>query len=251
MSENKVTTSPNRTVEFLAECKTGGVYAIVKEKDGYYVKKGLTENTLDYIGGMFMKNKNKFSSYAESFKRLDLIKGQEELSEATKYVLKKKPTAPEEEDTPPPPMPTDVDNAPMDDMGGMDDTEGMEGDSELSDMGGEEGGEEGKRSDYMAEIQKFSGKLGQELRDQKERLESDDIKYVLNMIISAVNLDNLDENDLDDVAKKFDRDDVDGSEDSEDFDTEPEMDGGEEEEDLSEIDGMDDLEKFFNSSFRR
>ena len=68
---------------------------------------------------------------------------------------------------------------------------------------GEDG--EGKPSSYMAEIQKFAGKLGQELRDQHEKLESDDIKYVLNMIISAVDLDKLSDDDLGDIAKKFER----------------------------------------------
>jgi hypothetical protein len=63
-----------------------------------------------------------------------------------------------------------------------------------------------KRSDYMAEIQKFAGKLGQELRDQQPKMESDDIKYVLNMIISAVDLDILDEEDIEDISKKFERD---------------------------------------------
>ena len=62
------------------------VYGIVKEKDGYYVKRGLNESSLDYIGGMFMKNKNRFSSYAEALKRLDLLKGRENLEESTNYV---------------------------------------------------------------------------------------------------------------------------------------------------------------------
>ncbi len=88
-SNNKTSTSKP---ELVSEAKTGGVYGIVKEKDGYHVKRGLNESSLDYIGGMFMKNKNKFSSYAEALKRLDLLKGQEELQEATKYVLKTKPS---------------------------------------------------------------------------------------------------------------------------------------------------------------
>ena len=70
-----------------------------------------------------------------------------------------------------------------------------------------DGGEDmGKRSSYMAEVQKYSGKLGQELRDQQDRMESDDIKYVLNMIISAVDLDKLDFDDIEEIAKKFERD---------------------------------------------
>ena len=69
-SKNNSTTSSKP--ELVKEGKNG-VYAIVKEKDGYHVKKGLTESTLDYIGGMFMKNKNKFSSYGEALKRLELL----------------------------------------------------------------------------------------------------------------------------------------------------------------------------------
>jgi hypothetical protein len=100
-----------------------------------------------------------------------------------------------------------------------------------------------KRSDYMAEIQKFAGKLGQELRDQQPKMESDDIKYVLNMIISAVNLDNLEEEDIEDIAKKFERD--------EEFNDEEEIPSDEEEipseDDLSEMDSMDALETFINT----
>ena len=76
-NEVRKTTTNNQKPEFIAETENG-VYGITKEKDGYYVKKGLNEDTLDYIGGLFMKNKNRFSSYAEAFKRLDLLKGQEQ-----------------------------------------------------------------------------------------------------------------------------------------------------------------------------
>ena len=65
-------TSTNTKAEYIKESNNGGVYGIIKEKDGYYVKKGLNESSLEYIGGMFMKNKNKFKSYAEALKRLDL-----------------------------------------------------------------------------------------------------------------------------------------------------------------------------------
>jgi hypothetical protein len=198
--------------ELVKESTNGGVYGIVKEKDGYYVKKGLNESSLDYIGGMFMKNKNKFSSYAEAFKRLDLLKGQEDLQEATKYVLKQ--TKPQDEsplaqpsmDAPAAPMAPDagmdVSPAAEEPMGDVPTEEPM---GELPPAGGEEMGGEGKRSDYMAEAQKFAGKLGQELRDLQDKMESDDIKYILNMIISAVDLDKLDDEDIEDIAKKFER----------------------------------------------
>ena len=195
--------------ELVKESTNGGVYGIVKEKDGYYVKKGLNESSLDYIGGMFMKNKNKFSSYAEAFKRLDLLKGQEDLQEATNYVLKQ--TKPQDES----PLAQPSMDAPMAPDAGMDvppaaedpmgDVPAEEPMGELPPAGGEEMGVEGKRSDYMAEAQKFAGKLGQELRDLQDKMESDDIKYILNMIISAVDLDKLDDEDIEDIAKKFER----------------------------------------------
>jgi len=188
--------------EFVTESKSGGVYGIVKEKDGFYVKKGLNESSLEYIGGMFMKNKNRFSSYGEAYKRLDFLKGQDLLQEATKYVLKQnkppmespipapamnEPPAPENTDIPP--IPTGDEPSPEDEM-----------------PMGDEGGQENLRSGYMEAIQKWSGKLGQELRDQKEKLESDDIKYVLNMVISALDLQKLEDEDMEEIASKFDRD---------------------------------------------
>ena len=202
--------------ELVKESKTGGAYGIVKEKDGYYVKKGLNESSLDYIGGMFMKNKNKFSSYGEALKRLELLKGQEDLQEATKYVLKQ--NKPQEES---PLAQPSLDAPAIPDAGGdvppaspeggdvpMDvpmDVPSEEPVGELPPSDGEEMGSEGKRSDYMAEAQKYAGKLGQELRDLQNKMESDDIKYILNMVISAVDLDKLDDEDIEDIAKKFER----------------------------------------------
>ena len=207
--------SSTSKAELVSESKIGGIYGIVKEKDGYYVKRGLNESSLDYIGGMFMKNKNKFSSYSEAFKRLELLKGQEELQEGTKYVLKQnKPQeeapmpAPSMDDMPPAPPsdPTASDVPSTDDSVSdaisSDDSQPTSGD----DMGGDNMDSESKRSDYMAEVQKYAGKLGQELRDLHDRMESDDIKYVLNMIISAVDLDKLDDEDIEEIADKFDRD---------------------------------------------
>lgn len=213
--------SSSTKAELVKESKTGGVYGIVKEKDGYYVKRGLNESSLDYIGGMFMKNKNKFSSYAEASKRLSLIQGQEELHEATKYVLKPQvaPTTQAEAPMPDPsmdmaPAPDMSGEAPAPDMAAADAPTPDGGDmgtdpNATPDMGGDESG---KRSSYMAEIQKYAGKLGQELRDQHESMESDDIKYVLNMIISACDLDKLDDEDIEEIGKKFERDEEVGGE---------------------------------------
>ncbi len=257
--KNKKTASAKP--ELVKESKTGCVYGIVKEKDGYYVKSGLNESSLDYIGGMFMKNKNKFNSYSEALKRLELLKGQEELNEATKYVLK--PSSPKTEsplsdpaaDAPiaPPteePAPAPVADMPSDDMGAE---PAPTPDAEMSPEGGEESAES-KRSDYMAEIQKYAGKLGQELRDQHMKMESDDIKYVLNMVISAVDLDKLELEDLEEIGKKFEREeDEEGGEEvpAEEPSAEDEVPAEEPtgDEELGEEDySMDALENFINSS---
>jgi len=248
-NNNKTTSSK---AELVKESTTGGVFGIVKEKDAYYVKRGLNESSLDYIGGMFMKNKNRFSSYAEAYKRLEYIKGQEELQEATKYVLKQPsqpapapaqaeaPAAEPSMDAPAPaptdaPMPTDSaapTDAPSPEMGG---------DEASPEMGGDEGS--GKRSDYMAEVQKYAGKLGQELRDLHDRMESDDIKYVLNMVISAVDLDKLSDEDIEEIGKKFERDEEKGDDSSSDDNTskEPSADT-----DLGE-EAMNKLDEFINA----
>lgn len=261
-----------KKAELVKESKTGGIYGIVKEKDGYHVKRGLNENSLDYIGGIFMKNKNRFSSYSEALKRLELIKGQEELQEATKYVLKQDKTqqeAPPSEptmDIPPPPPPADDAGAPPpppSEDGGEPTSSGEEmppppSDTDTpSDETSPEGEQSGKRSDYMAEVQKYAGKLGQELRDLHDKMESDDIKYVLNMIISAVDLDKLDLEDIEEIAKKFEREEE--EEGGEEMPPAPEEKGPESEEepkpeepsgneeDLGEDNPMDALEKFVNT----
>ena len=196
----------------LVKESTNGVYGIVKEKDGYYVKKGLNEGTLDYIGGMFMKNKNKFNSYSEALKRMDLLSGQELNEDATKYVLKQNkpqaeaPMAEPSMDLPPAPAPdASGDAAPAPDMGGEAPMGGDLPSETPADTTPEGGEDEGKRSSYMAEAQKYAGKLGQELRDLQDKMESDDIKYILNMVISAVDLDKLDDEDIEEIGKKFER----------------------------------------------
>ena len=247
-NNNKNNSRSSSKPELVKESKNGGIYGVVKEKDGYYVKRGLNESSLDYIGGMFMKNKNKFSSYAEAFKRLELLQGQEELQEATKYVLKQNkpqqeaPMAEPSMDLPPapaadasgdvPPPPTDS-GAPMD-----------------APPPAEDGGEEedmSKRSSYMAEAQKYAGKLGQELRDLHDRMESDDIKYILNMIISAVDLDKLSDEDIEDIAKKFEREEEGGVGSEEPTGEEPSPSPESAPLDMNEYDSMAALDEFVNT----
>jgi hypothetical protein len=249
-NNNKNNSRSSSKPELVKESKNGGVYGVVKEKDGYYVKRGLNESSLDYIGGMFMKNKNKFSSYAEAFKRLELLQGQEELQEATKYVLKQnKP----QQEAPMPEAPMDLPPAPAADASGDVPPPSPEGDASMdapTDAPPAEGGEDedaGKRSSYMAEAQKYAGKLGQELRDLHDRMESDDIKYILNMIISAVDLDKLSDEDIEDVAKKFEREEEEGGMGSEEPTGEEPAPAAEPELDMNEYDSMSALDEFVNT----
>ena len=249
-NSNKNNSRSSSKPELVKESKNGGVYGVVKEKDGYYVKRGLNESSLDYIGGMFMKNKNKFSSYAEAFKRLELLKGQEELQEATKYVLKQnKP----QQEAPMPEAPMDLPPAPAADASGDVPPPSPEGEAPMdapSDAPPAEGGEDedaGKRSSYMAEAQKYAGKLGQELRDLHDRMESDDIKYILNMIISAVDLDKLSDEDIEDIAKKFEREEEEGGMGSEEPTGEEPAPSAEPELDMNEYDSMSALDEFVNT----
>jgi len=254
-NSNKNNSRSSSKPELVKESKNGGVYGVVKEKDGYYVKRGLNESSLDYIGGMFMKNKNKFSSYAEAFKRLELLQGQEELQEATKYVLKQNkpqqeaPMASPSMDLPPAPAPDASGDVPPPSPEGGDAP--MDAPTDMPPVDGGEGGEDeeaGKRSSYMAEAQKYAGKLGQELRDLHDQMESDDIKYILNMIISAVDLDKLSDEDIEDIAKKFEREEEEGGMGSEEpTGEEPAPSTEEAPSDMNEYDSMAALDEFVNT----
>ncbi len=240
--------------EYLSE-SINGVYGIVKEKDGYYVKKGLTESTLDYIGGMFMKNKNRFNSYAEALKRLELLKGQELLlQEDTKYMLRvnKGKSAPKSADEGIPPAPVTTDMAPADagvpgSIPGApptdippDDASAEEAPEDVTGLEDEEGG------DFLKGIQKLTGKLGEKLRDHMDEMESDDLKYVLNSVISAIDLKKMDDSDKDEVVSQLEGEEETGDENlsgeipAPEAGTEPPIPPTDEKE-LGEVDALEEL----------
>jgi hypothetical protein len=195
--------------EVIKESATG-VYGIVKEKDGYYVKRGLDENSLDYIGGLYMKNKNKFSSYGEALKKCDFLIEQENLQEATKYILKQpKPVSQAEAPVPmptnelPPPPAAPEGNAPP-----------PAPEDNLPPLPDETGSEtpEDDAQNYLKIIQKMTGKLTQKLSTYQDKLESKDIKYVLNMVLAAVDLDKLEETDKEEILSKLEDEEDEGEE---------------------------------------
>jgi hypothetical protein len=70
-------------------------------------------------------------------------------------------------------------------------------------MGGEGEGDEGPVT--LKQVQKLTGKLGQKLRAyaSEQEMTSEDVKYVLNSILSAVDLNLLDETDKEDIISRF------------------------------------------------
>tara|TARA_R110000824_G_scaffold280772_5_gene468976 strand:+ start:8436 stop:9890 length:1455 start_codon:yes stop_codon:yes gene_type:complete len=207
------------TSSFSKRGSDGNVYSIIQERDGYYLKCGINESELDYMSGFMNKKKDRFKSYGSALKRMNLIfkpineqynEGvgdgmYDEMEEQEKFVLSVPDEGGDEE------MDMDVDMEGgeeemdmdvEDDMGDEELDMDVEMDDEMDDTGEDEAEMEG----FMKPIQKLTGKLGQKLRDVEEELGSADIKYVINSIISAVELDNLDEEDKEDILDRFEDD---------------------------------------------
>jgi hypothetical protein len=210
----------------------GNTYEIVKERQGYIIKKTISESETDYIEPM--KNRKYYSSYSQALKRLNLVAGElnrvnenEEgtsmFGEQKKFTLKTPKPAPApaaEVPMAPPAVPSpELPPSPVD--AGMD--MGVEGDVDME-MGAEEMGPEGDvevdaemdiespESDEeqvtFKTIQKLTGKLTQKIRtlDNEEGMTSEDIKYVINMVISSLDLKSLSEEDKEDIVSKFEED---------------------------------------------
>lgn len=226
--------------EFGITLPDGKQYFIVKEKSGYIIKKGLNESTLDYIEPM--KNRSYYRSYSQALKKLNLITkelneiysnhaGLSLFGEQKKYTLKTpRPNVPEPSmDEPlaePPAVPNpELPPSPLsggDDMpdmeGEMPDMEGMDGDmpdmgdempdmdDDMPDMDNERKQDKGDEQVTFKTIQKLTGRLTQKIRtiENEKGLTSEEIKYVLNMVISSIDLNNLDGDDRDDIVSKLD-----------------------------------------------
>lgn len=249
-------------VEFAKQLADGTNYEIVKEKQGYIIKK-LVNETLEYIEPM--KNRKYYGSYSQVLKRLNLMAGEvnrltenvEEVSmynigEQKKFTLKtpQPPTPEPSVELPTPPAAPEMDsmNSPLDDKS-MDTPEGdMDMDMELDTPEGEmdmdmDMDSEPSDSEEVTfkVIQKLTGKLGQKIRLMNDSMgmTSEDIKYVINSLISALDISKLDDEDKEDIMDKFENVEADyemddmGSE-GEDYDMD--ADAGDEEMDI-EMDG--------------
>ena len=224
---NEATSNPvneNASTEYNITFADGNSFGIVKEKQGYIIKQMLGEGQTEYIEPM--KNRKYFSSYSQALKKLNLmikennsLIGNEEgvslFGEQKKFVLKTpqvaepSPVAPEEPVAPALPepelpsaeeMPAPDAETPVDDMS-TDVEAGMEMDTEPAD----------NEPVSFKVIQKLTGKLTQKIRQfaSENEMSSEDIKYVINMVLSSVDLTNLSTEDKDEIMNKFESDEAD------------------------------------------
>ena len=224
LSENK-----NSKADYSIQMADGKYYGIVKEKTGYVVKVGISESELDYNEPM--QNRKHYKSFSQAMKKVNLIAGELNrihentegvniIGEQKKFVLKTpEPKVDVDIDVDEPSMEPEADldmDVDMDVDMGMDSEEGvddldMDLDLDLDDTEEEvEVDVEDEESSFKV-IQKLTGKIGQKLRtyDKNQGLSSEDIKYVLNSIISAVELDKLSEEDKEDILANFEEDETD------------------------------------------
>jgi hypothetical protein len=216
-------------VEFERVLADGNHYEIVKEKSGYVIKKRVDES-LEYIEPM--KNRKHYGSYSAALKRLNLIAGEvnrltenvEEVSmynlgEQKKFTLKTpKPAMPEPAVAPELPMPPAAPEADSMDDAALNAPEGEEMDFDMDldtpegdmdvDMSSEEEPMDDQEEVTFKTIQKLTGKLGQKIRMMNDSvgMTSEDVKYVINSLLSALDLSKLDEEDQEDIMAKFEED---------------------------------------------
>lgn len=243
-----------KSTEYGIMLADGNTYKIERDKNGYVIKRSINESEMDYLEPM--QNRKYYPSYSQALKRLNLITkevntlvGNEEnislFGEQKKFTLKTPKPAPVEAPPmpEPAPAPAPTDMSPMPDAGmdmpedpsmgdeGMDmpedpemGDEGMDMGNEGMDMGGEPEGEEGMVT--FKSIQKLTGKLGQKIRklnQGEEPISSDDTKYVINSILSALDLSQLSDEDVEEIMTRFEDNEDMGDEDM-DMPEEPEMD---------------------------
>ena len=246
-------------LELIKRGPNGLVYGIIRENHNYFIKtsqknsgKFLSED-FSYIGGLQNKYDERYHSYSEALKHLNikfdmlnesygiknntnifesdgraiaggagfgfvLEKEEEIISDEEKKVLKvdaPKSKSTEVSDLGQAPVEDEVSDEPDVDMGGdiADMDFGDDTDTEESDD--EEGGD-----DTTKKIQKMTGKIGQLLRD-KEEVDPELEKYVINSIISALHLDEMDESDKEDIISKIEGEEEEGDEEPVDDTEEP------------------------------
>lgn len=258
-------------LELIKKGPNGIVYGIVRENHDYFIKTSnktngeFYANDFNYIGGLQNKSTEKYTSYAEALKHLNIkfdmlnesygIKSNVNIFESDGvafgggvgfgFVLEDEDEEESKElisddksvlkvdvpksDTPEAPVEDEVDDeGPEVDMGG--DIASMDFNDDTSSEDEEGGDEEGDET--TKKIQKLTGKITQMLRDM-DSPDPELEKYVINSFISAMHLDEMDENDKEDIISK-----IEGEEEDEELDgsKEPSLEDSESIEEPKEID---------------
>jgi len=269
-------------IENVKKGANGVTYAIIRENQNYFIK--TTEKTsgtlmsedFQYIGGLQNKNLERYNSYAEALKQLNLkfdmlnesygVKGninlfesdatevkvanasgvvmkeeEPELIEDQKSVIKVDVPASEA------PVEDEVEELDVEEGGEDEDPFGEEGDEDMSmDMEVEEEGDEEEGDGYTKKIQKLTGKIGQLLRD-KDEPDAELDKYVINSIVAAIDWEEIPDEDVEDIIAKIEGEDEEDGELEGDEDMSMDMEveeGGEDEDPFADEEGGEDEDPF-------
>jgi hypothetical protein len=241
----------------------GVIYGIVRENHSYFIK--TTEKTsgnilaedFNYIGGLQNKNIERYGSYAEALKQLNLkfdmlnesfgVKSNTNLFEsdavevkeanASGVVIKKEQKEVIEDQKSvikvdaPASAPVEDEVADEEEISMEEDPFGGEEEEVSMDVDVEEEGEDDGDGDTK-KIQKLTGKIGQLLRD-KDEPDAELDKYVINSIVSAIDWEEIPDEDVEDIIAKIEGEDEEdgelegGGEESVDIDMDVEEEGGE------------------------
>jgi len=248
-------------IDFIKKGPNGIVYGIIRENHNYFIKTTektsgtLSSEDFDYSGGVKNKFNERYHSYAEALKHLNmkfdmlnesygieigtnlfesdgvevkeanasgLVKIKEVVDVADEVVTEPKDGENTEDveelldedieeveeqkkvikvDAPPAVEYPIEDEVEVDEFSVEDEGEDPFGDEEGGDMGDEEDGDETTKK-----IQKYTGKLGQLLRDKTEP-DAELDKYVINSIISAIDWEEISDDDVEDIISKIEGED--------------------------------------------
>jgi hypothetical protein len=221
----------DKSLEYSKVLADGNKYHILKEKSGYVIKKGLNESNSEYIEPI--KNRKYYSSYSQALKRLNLITKEVNVNEGyvgnlslfnenekidgKKYILKYGETKEQEVEIPAAPAAPQT-PAPAAEVPAATSEVGVEEpvaieepmDTEMEIEEPMEPQVDGKGEEDLVTfktIQKLTGKLAQKIRsfttDEENEMSSQDVKYVINSILSALDLDLLEPEDAEEIMSKF------------------------------------------------
>ena len=250
-------------IDFIKKGPNGIIYGIIRENHNYFIK--TTEKTsgtlmsedFNYSGGIQNKYDERYHSYAEALKHLNMkfdmlnesygievgtnlfesdgievkvanssgvvvketeidgpvgVDGKKEQNpEGKEIVIDEEEEVNEKTvikvDAPaPPPVEEPIeDEVEVDEFSMEDEGEDPFADDGGDDMGDEEGMEE-DGDETTKKIQKYTGKIGQLLRD-KDEPDAELDKYVINSIISAIDWDEVPDEDVEDIISKIEGED--------------------------------------------